>query len=234
PRLATAGLLDRVVPSPSATIRGIPLTTIQGDHSQIIQPTSATDTRYRVWRDAFDEFALANPSNLGQTVRGEDLTDTNTSAPALSPGEEPEYASVFISYSADDEDFAQRLHTDLQKHGVNCWFAPHDMRIGDKKRTRVDEFILAQKKLLLILSQSSVKSTWVEKEVETAFDKEEENHSLVLFLIMLDRVILQEKAGWAADIRRQRHIGDFTRWPENAAYQQALERLLRDLKAEQS
>ena len=34
---------------------------------------------------------------------------------------------------------------------------------------------------------------------------------------------------WAADIRRTRHIGDFSRWKDHDAYQQAFERLLRDL-----
>jgi hypothetical protein len=37
--------------------------------------------------------------------------------------------------------------------------------------------------------------------------------------------------GWAATIRRQRHIADFTRWKEHDVYQQAFDRLLRDLKA---
>jgi hypothetical protein len=42
---------------------------------------------------------------------------------------------------------------------------------------------------------------------------------------------MQIDVGWAADIRRQRHIGDFTRWQEHDVYQQAFDRLLRDLKA---
>jgi hypothetical protein len=37
---------------------------------------------------------------------------------------------------------------------------------------------------------------------------------------------------WIADIRRTRPIGDFSRWKEHDAYQQAFERLLRDLKAD--
>jgi hypothetical protein len=32
--------------------------------------------------------------------------------------------------------------------------------------------------------------------------------------------------------RRQRHIGDFRAWKKHDAYQNALERLMRDLKAE--
>jgi hypothetical protein len=43
---------------------------------------------------------------------------------------------------------------------------------------------------------------------------------------------MQTDEAWAADIRRTRHIGDFTRWKEQDAYQQAFQRLLRDLKAE--
>ena len=38
--------------------------------------------------------------------------------------------------------------------------------------------------------------------------------------------------GWASDIRKQRHIGDFTHWTDPNAYQKAFARLLRDLKAE--
>jgi len=38
--------------------------------------------------------------------------------------------------------------------------------------------------------------------------------------------------GWPADIRRTRHIGDFTNWKDHEAYQKAFARLLRDLKAD--
>ena len=41
---------------------------------------------------------------------------------------------------------------------------------------------------------------------------------------------MESKTGWAADIRRSRHIGDFRRWKGHDAYRKALERLLRDLK----
>jgi hypothetical protein len=42
--------------------------------------------------------------------------------------------------------------------------------------------------------------------------------------------IRQIDVGWAADIRRQYHSGDFTQWKEHDAYQKAFVRLLRDLK----
>jgi hypothetical protein len=39
---------------------------------------------------------------------------------------------------------------------------------------------------------------------------------------------------WAADIRRTRHIGDFRKWKDHDCFQKSLDRLLRDLKAEDS
>jgi uncharacterized protein YjbI with pentapeptide repeats len=41
-----------------------------------------------------------------------------------------QYWSCFISYSSRDQAFADCLYTDLQAHGVRCWFAPKDMSIG--------------------------------------------------------------------------------------------------------
>jgi TIR domain len=103
------------------------------------------------------------------------------------------------------------------------------MKIGDEFRSRIDASIHLQDRLLLILSEHSIKSRWVQKEVETAFEKEEKGNRLVLFPIRLDDVVMQIDVGWAADIRRQRHIGNFTQWKEHDAYQQAFARLLRDL-----
>jgi hypothetical protein len=37
-------------------------------------------------------------------------------------------AGCFISYSSKDDEFANRIHADLQNSGVRCWFAPHDLR----------------------------------------------------------------------------------------------------------
>ena len=76
-----------------------------------------------------------------------------------------------IQIKNKDKDFAERLHADLQNNGVRCWFAPEDMKIGNRIRQAIDKSIRIRDKLLLILSESSIKSQWVEKEVETASAK---------------------------------------------------------------
>lgn len=142
-----------------------------------------------------------------------------------------DYHSCVLSYATEDQAFAEKLHADLRNKGVNCWFAPHDLKIGDKLRTQIYEAIQKQDKLLLILSERAVKSDWVEREVELAFERERLlQETLVLFPIRLDDAVMQTHAAWAGDIRRIRFIGDFRQWQDDVAYQGALQRLLRDLQ----
>ncbi len=53
----------------------------------------------------------------------------------------------------------------------------------------------------------------------------------MLFSIRLDGAVMETDEAWVAKIRRTRHIGDFGRWKDHDLYQEAFERLLRDLKA---
>lgn len=150
----------------------------------------------------------------------------------LVPAQGAEFYSCFISYSNRDREFAEQLHTDLLKIGVRCWFAPKNLKIGDRFRDKIDESIRLYDKLLLILSENSVSSAWVGDEVEAAFDRENKEGCTILFPIQIDEAITASVKAWAATIRRTRHIGDFTRWKEHDSYLSAFERLLRDLKAE--
>ena len=152
--------------------------------------------------------------------------------PALVAAMQPiQFYSCFISYSSKDEELAQRLYADLQSKGVRCWFAPEDLKIGERFRRRIDEVIRVYDRLLLILSENSVASSWVEKEVETAMESEDEQKRTILFPVRLDDSVMEIKTGWPADVWRTRHIGDFRRWKEHDEYQKAFARLLSDLKA---
>ena len=152
--------------------------------------------------------------------------------PSLVEAEEPiQFYSCFISYSSKDQKFSNKLYADLQRKGVRCWFAPEDMKVGDKIRHRIDDSIRLHDKVLLVLSKTSVTSQWVEQEVETALERERKEDRLVLFPIRLDDSVMQMEGGWPALIRNTRHIGNFTGWRSYDSYQPTFERLLRDLKA---
>ena len=126
------------------------------------------------------------------------------------------------------------LFSGLQKNGVRCFYAPESLKVGDKFRTCIDEAIRTHDKLLLVLSQSSIQSPWVETEVESAFEKEHLQKRPVLFPIRLDEAVMKTDKAWASTIRRTRHIGDLTNWKNPGAFQKGLERLLRDLKTEKT
>ncbi len=105
-------------------------------------------------------------------LKGAGIDDTFITYIRSLVGKPIEYYSCFISYSSKDDAFARRLYADLQSNNVRCWFAPHDLKTGDRYRDRIDESIRLYDKLLLILSKNAVASTWVEEEVEKAMDKE--------------------------------------------------------------
>ena len=143
------------------------------------------------------------------------------------------YYSCFISYSSKDQIFAERLYADLQSKGVRCWFAPEDLKIGNCIWGAIDTAIRPRNKLLLILSEFSVASaTGVRREVQSALAEEKQRGRTVLFPVCVDDLVMQTTEQWAHDIRRTRHIGDFTRWKDHDRYEKGLQRLLRDFKTD--
>ncbi|MGA2981633.1 MAG: toll/interleukin-1 receptor domain-containing protein [Terriglobales bacterium] len=150
-------------------------------------------------------------------------------------GKALEFYSCFISYSTNDQEFADRLHADLQNKGVRCWFAPHDLRIGDRFQEVIERSIRVYEKLLIILSESSVNSDWVEREVQAAIEKERRSPGdTVLLPIRLDDAVMRSSRAWAAGIQETRHVGDFRKWKDRDSLKSAFERLLRDLGTEGS
>lgn len=140
--------------------------------------------------------------------------------------------SCFISYSSKNKDFAEQLYADLETRGVQCWFAPEHLKIGEQIRGGIDKSIRTHDRMLLVLSETSLRSQWVQQEVETALEIEREQGRTVLFPIRLDDTVLEANTGWPSLIKNTRQIGDFCGWQDPDIYQRALERLLRDLKEE--
>jgi hypothetical protein len=151
-----------------------------------------------------------------------------------------QFYSCFISYSKENQEFAERVYADLQNHGVRCWFAPHHIQGGKKILEQIDEAIRVYDRLLLILSDSSMNSEWVKTEIANARQREIREGRQMLFPISLvpyDRI--KEWKAFDADTGkdsapeiREYFIPDFSNWKDHDSYQQAFQRLLRDLKAE--
>ena len=103
------------------------------------------------------------------------------------------------------------------------------MPIGAKIWDAIDEAIKLRDKLLLILSQNSIESDWVEDEVQKAFAEERDRKKLVLFPVRIDDAVMETPEPWARKLRDQRNVGDFRRWKDHDAYKQSFDRVVRDL-----
>ena len=150
-----------------------------------------------------------------------------------------EFYSCFISYSTKDQEFADRLYADLQNSEVRCWFAPHDIAGGKKVHEQIDEAIRVYDRLLLILSDHSMKSPWVETEISKARKREHTRvppdvvpGGLVKFETLRDWECFDADTGKdSAREIREYFIPDFSNWKDHASYKLAFDRLLRDLKS---
>jgi TIR domain/Pentapeptide repeats (8 copies) len=150
-----------------------------------------------------------------------------------------QFYSCFISYSTNDQDFAERLHSRLRDKGLRVWFAPEDMQAGKKIHEQVDEAIRVHDKLLLVLSEHSISSEWVRDEIRRARKAEVREGQRKLFPIrLMEYESLGRWESFYADLAedvaeeiREYFIPDFTAWKDHDAFEAAFAHLIRDLKA---
>ena len=84
-----------------------------------------------------------------------------------------QFHSCFISHSSKDQLFAARLHSRMVQEKIPVWYAPEDMRAGQKQYDQIDQAIQVSDKFLLALSMHSIQSPWIETELRTALRREE-------------------------------------------------------------
>jgi hypothetical protein len=80
----------------------------------------------------------------------------------------PDVGPVFISYSSEDFELAQRFCRSLEQHGVGCWMAPRDIRAGQSYAAAIVAAIDAAEAFLLLLTAASNESKHVLRELELA------------------------------------------------------------------
>jgi hypothetical protein len=163
-----------------------------------------------------------------------------TQIPALVGAMQPiQFYSCFISYSGKDEEFARRLHSRMRESDLRVWFAPEDMKGGDKIYDQIDRAIQVHDRLLLVLSEDSLQSKWVETEIRRARKVEVKEGRRKLFPIRLttyealqEWVCIDSSTGEdLAEEVRGYFIPDFSNWKSHDDFERAFTRLYEDLKA---
>ncbi|HET9907221.1 MAG TPA: toll/interleukin-1 receptor domain-containing protein [Anaerolineales bacterium] len=137
---------------------------------------------------------------------------------------------LFISYSHADGLFVDKLDEHLNKKGIRFWRDVHDMKSG-KIETQIDRAIRQNPTVLLILSEHSLQSDWVQHEVRTARELEKDLSHDVLCPVALDDS--WKNSSWPRRIMEQvmeYNILDFSAWKEDDKFGVTFKKLIDGLQ----
>jgi hypothetical protein len=133
------------------------------------------------------------------------------------------------------------LYSRMRDEKLRVWFAPEDIKGGEKLYEQIEQAIQMHDRLLIILSEESMQSEWVLSEIQRARKAEiRENRRKLFPISIVDFRAIQNWERFDADSGmdiakevRSYFIPDFSNWKDHDAFEQGFARLLKDLRAEE-
>lgn len=137
---------------------------------------------------------------------------------------------LFISYSHADSAFVNKVGDCLTENGIRYWRDIHNLQSG-RVETQIDRAIRHNPTVLLVLSEHSLASDWVQHEVRTGRGLEKELGRDVLCPVSLDAS--WKHSPWPERLMEQvleYNILDFSGWRDEGEFNEMFSRLLRGLE----
>lgn len=136
---------------------------------------------------------------------------------------------LFISYSHDDSPFVDKFETYLIENGIRFWRDIHHAASGRLEK-QIDHAMRHNPTVLLVLSENSTNSDWVEHEARLARELEKEIGRDVLCPIALDDS--WKTSNWPKRLMEQikeYNILDFSNWEDDKAFEQVFNKMISGL-----
>jgi hypothetical protein len=137
---------------------------------------------------------------------------------------------LFISYSQKDSIFVDKLEKQLNAKGIHFWRDVHEMKAGRIEK-QIDRAITQNQTVLLVLSEHSLSSDWVEHEVRTARALEKDMGRNVLCPVALDDS--WKFSPWPKRLMEQimeYNILDFSMWKDDSEFDSMFRKLIDGLQ----
>jgi TIR domain len=93
---------------------------------------------------------------------------------------------VFLSHSSADKPFVRMFSADLEAAGFEVWLDEAKLKIGDSLLPELAAAIDSTDFFLAFISENSIRSNWVRKEVALAATKEIKGASVKVLPLLLD------------------------------------------------
>ncbi|HVR73208.1 MAG TPA: toll/interleukin-1 receptor domain-containing protein [Planctomycetota bacterium] len=143
------------------------------------------------------------------------------------------FAFHYISHDGADKVFAERLQARLRADGIPAWLVPESMKTtgtGEISMDRVQDLSRLHDKLLIVMSEASLESEWLSREIHLAHRREIFEFRRILFPI---RIAPEETMARTDDTLRQNLssylIHDFSGWRYELS-EPSIQALLKDLR----
>lgn len=99
-------------------------------------------------------------------------------------------SSIFLSHNHADKPFVRKLAADLRLNGHIVWIDEAEIEIGDSLIEKIRDGIDRMDFLAAIISQKSLESEWVKKELDLATNRELEEKRVVVLPLLVEEVQL--------------------------------------------
>lgn len=93
---------------------------------------------------------------------------------------------IFLSYSHENQDFVDKLGTQLVRHGVRVWIDTWELSVGDSIIQRIQSAIQTSDAFVFILSKASVESEWCKRELSSGLVRELEEKRVVVLPVLIE------------------------------------------------
>jgi len=155
---------------------------------------------------------------LSLIITSEDFIEEGVQIKEIRHKEEKDSKVVFLSHSSKDKPFIRQLAADLTAKNILVWLDEQQIKVGESINDKVSQGLAESDYFVLALSDNSIDSEWVKKELNSALIDEIESKRVKVLPIKLTDCKMPP-------LLKDKKYADFTR-----SYKTGLDELIKSIQ----